>query len=77
LSPPPLPPPVDVEGNRPIAPDNKYPRIIEEIIAKYAVNANLFRLWPPILEKNPALFFFWAFITESLLSEGGGLAFDQ
>ena len=31
-------------GNRLKAPDKKPPRIIEEIIAKYAVDANLFRL---------------------------------
>ena len=34
-------------GNRSKAPDKKLPRIIEEIIAKYAVDDNLFRLGSP------------------------------
>ena len=36
------PPAKKPSGQKP--PDNKPPRIIEEIIAKYAVDANLFRL---------------------------------
>ena len=32
------------KGNRSKAPDKKPPRIIEEIIVKYALDANLFRL---------------------------------
>ena len=44
-------------------PDNKPPRIIEEIIAKYAVAANLFRLGSTNPKKKiPAHGFFLAFI---------------
>ena len=46
--------------------DNKTPRIIEEIIAKYAVDASLFRLGSTNPEKksSPWIFIslFWAFI---------------
>ena len=48
-------------GKKP--PDNKHLRIIEEIIAKYAVDANLFRLGSTNPKKKiQPLFFFWAFI---------------
>ena len=44
-------------------PDNKPPRIIEEIIAKYAVDANLFQLGSTNPKKKKlAHSFFWAFI---------------
>jgi len=39
-------------------PDNKLPRTIEEIIAKYAADANLFRLGPTNPKKNQPLVFF-------------------
>ena len=42
-------------------PDNKPPRIIEEIIAKCAVDANLFGLGYTNPKKNPC--FFFAFYT--------------
>ena len=51
------------------SPDNKPPRIIEEIIANYAVDANLFRLGSTNPKKNPAPFFF-GFYTGGLLSQG-------
>ena len=43
-------------------PDNKHHSIIEEIIAKYAVNANLFQLEYTNSKKNSSPCFFWAFI---------------
>ena len=46
-------------------------RIIEEIIAKYAVDANLFRLGSTNLrKKNPAPGYFLGFYTEGFLSGG-------
>ena len=51
-------------GQKP--PDNKPPRIIEEIIAKYAIDANLFRLGStnPKKKIQPLVLFFifWAFL---------------
>ena len=51
-------------------PDNNPPRIIEEIIAKYAVDANLFRLGSTNPKKNPASVFFLGFYTGGLFSGG-------
>ena len=54
-------------GQKP--PDNKPPRIIEEIIAKYAVDANLFQLGSTNPKKKKSrLFFFFSFILGGLLS---------
>ena len=39
-------------GNRSKTPDKKPPKIIEEVIAKYAVDANLFRLGSTNPEKK-------------------------
>ena len=61
-------------GQKPPAqkpPDNNPPRIIEEIIAKYAVDNNLFRQGSTNPIKNPAPgFFFFCFYTGGLLSGG-------
>ena len=51
-------------------PDNKPPRNIEEIIAKYAVDANLFRLGSTNHKKNPVPVFFWLYYRELIV---GGL----
>ena len=47
-------------GHKP--PDNKPPSIIEKIIARYAVDANLFRLGSTNPKKNSTPGFFLAFI---------------
>ena len=65
-------------GQKPL--DNKPSRIIEEIIAKYAVDANLFRLGSTNpKKKNPAPgFFFLGFNTVGLLHIFfGGLYIDS
>ena len=51
--------------------DNKPPRIIiDEIIVKYAVDGNLFRLESTNLKKKIQPLFFLGFYTEGLLSGG-------
>ena len=55
-------------GQKP--PDNKPPGIIEEIIAKYAVDANLFQLEPTNPKKKLQPLVFLGFYTGGLLSGG-------
>ena len=50
------------------SPDNKSPRIIEEIIAKYAVDANLLGLGSTNLEKKSSPWFFLGFYTGGFLT---------
>ena len=52
--------------------DNKPARIIEEIIAKYAIDTTLFRLWStnPKKKIQPLVIFFGGFYTGVLLSGG-------
>ena len=63
-------------GQKPLGqkpPDNKPPRIIEEVIAKYAVDTNLFRLWSISPKKNnpaPGIFS-WSFIPGAYCRGGG------
>ena len=49
------------------APENKSPRIIEEIIAKYAVDANLFQLGSTNPKKNQAPGFFFLLYRELIV----------
>jgi len=56
------------------SPGQKPPRIIEDIITKYAVDANLFRLGSTLKKKiQSLLFFFFAFIMGAYCRGG---AFD-
>ena len=57
-----------VWSNRSKAPDNKPPRIIEEIIAKYAVDANLFGLGFANPKKKSSPGFFLGFYTGRIMS---------
>ena len=52
-------------GHKP--PDNKPPSIIEKIIARYAVDANLFRLGSTNPKKKSSPCFFFYFSTGGLL----------